>query len=111
MRTLLVLLGGLALAACGGAPEATAPANDVAATDATALNFQTEVAALSPAQRNGVFIRAIRDAGLQCQGVETSVENPPGSFNYAVTCQDGSKHQIAIAASGDAKVTSAAGAR
>jgi hypothetical protein len=49
-------------------PVATANASDAA----------TRLAALSDRQRNAVFIRAIRDAGLECQHVDWST--PSGSY-------------------------------
>ena len=107
MRALLVMLGGsLMLAACGPSAEQQAAANEAAAANAVeAQQMATQVEALSPGQRDGVFIRAIRDAGLRCQGVTSSERGEkPGS--WVATCQEGSRHIITFGANGMANVTS-----
>ncbi len=107
MRALLVMLGGaLMLAACGPSAEQQAAANQAAianAQEATAM--AAKVDALAPGQREGVFIRAIRDAGLPCQGVTASERGEqPGS--WVATCKEGSRHVITFGANGMANVTS-----
>lgn len=107
MRALLVMLGGsLMLAACGPSAEKQAAANEAAAANAVeAQEMTSKVAALAPGQRDGVFIRAIRDAGLPCQGVTSSeAGEKPGS--WVATCQEGSRHIITFGANGMANVTS-----
>ena len=107
MRALLVMLGGsLMLAACGPSAEQQAAANQAAiANSQEAQETATKVDALAPGQREGVFIRAIRDAGLPCQGVTSSERGEqPGS--WVATCQEGSRHVITFGANGMANVTS-----
>jgi hypothetical protein len=67
------------------------------------------VAALSEGQRNAVFVRAIRDAGLGCQGVEKSI--PAGHFRdlplWTATCSDGRSWTIVVPRSGVAQIFNA----
>jgi hypothetical protein len=107
MRAFFVTIGGsLMLAACGPSAEQQAAANQAAITNQQeASAMATQVAALAPGQRDGVFIRAIRDAGLPCQGVTSSEKgDKPGS--WVATCQEGSRHIITFGANGMANVTS-----
>lgn len=67
-----VLVGSLAavltLCACGGGtPDQKTKDIQVPEGD-----YQARLQAMSEAERNGVFIRAIRDAGLPCQHVQSS---------------------------------------
>jgi hypothetical protein len=107
MRKTLVAALALATAACGGGGrnQATNAANDAAPGG-------NQVAALSEGQRNAVFIRAIRDAGLDCQHVERSV---PGGTSQGIsvwraTCQGGGEFTIEVGADGNAQVMVEAGA-
>jgi hypothetical protein len=77
------------------------------------VNFTAEIVALSPDDRDGVFLRAIRDSGLPCQGV-TGSEQVSGeglvahkSFpTWRATCTDGSQHLIQVTPDGTAKIVS-----
>lgn len=107
MRTIW-LVPLLCLAACDPAPAPEAARNDVSETT---LNYQAEVAKLSAGQRNGVMIRAIRDAGIACQGVTATEPLPDqGSGFWRATCQGGASHIIQINPDGTANVVSATGA-
>ena len=103
---LTICAGSLTLAACGPSAEQQAAANAaVVANQQAARDMSNKVAALAPGQRDGVFIRAIRDAGLPCQGVTRSEPGEkPGS--WVATCQEGSRHIITFGANGMANVTS-----
>ncbi|MEN2747894.1 hypothetical protein [Sphingomonas sp. T9W2] len=107
MRGLLVMLGGsLMLAACGPSAEQQAAANQAAMANAQqASEMAAKVDALAPGQREAVFIRAIRDAGLPCQGV-TSAERGEQPGSWVATCREGSRHVITFGANGMANVTS-----
>lgn len=102
MRASLIVMFALATAACGGGQNQAASAN--AGTAAEPVTNQ--VAGLSDAQRNAVFIRALRDAGLDCQHVERSV--PAGTIQnmpaWRATCQGGGEWTIVIAADGTAQI-------
>ncbi|MBN2971078.1 hypothetical protein JW805_03490 [Roseomonas aeriglobus] len=109
MRPMFAVLLALPLAACGGGD---APTTNTAtpAAQATESEFQAKVSALEPAQRNGVFIRAIRDAGLNCQEVtESTKDKKPGM--WGVRCGDGTGYAVQIQADGTATVFAPGGAR
>lgn len=102
MRIPIIAALAAATAACGsGGQNNAAPAAANAPEPAG-----NQVAALSEGQRNAVFIRAIRDAGLDCQHVERSVaagtaRNMPV---WRATCQGGGEFAIAIGADGTAQI-------
>ena len=88
-----------AVAACHS-PREQAPANTAAAPDAAA--FANQIAALPAAQREGVFMRAITDAGYSCQKIETMTRHAPisGRPAWAVAC-DHHNDYVALAIPGD----------
>ena len=91
----------LGTAACSGGQDASSP--NAASAPESAGN---RVAALSAGQRNAVFIRAIRDAGLECQHVEQAVpvgiaQNMPA---WRATCQGGGEWTILIGPDGTAQI-------
>jgi hypothetical protein len=103
MRASLVAALVLVTAACsGGGQNQAAAANGANAAEPVT----TQVANLSDAQRNAVFIRALRDAGLDCQHVERSV--PAGTVQnlpaWRATCQGGGEWTILVAADGSAHI-------
>lgn len=92
----------LLLSACGErAPQQNASENGQAA-----MSYQARIAAMPEAQRNAVFIRALRDAGRDCQNVKQSTFN--GTQNgwpvWSVQCQDGAVWAIAIGENGIAQI-------
>jgi hypothetical protein len=101
---LAVLLGG-----CGEEPAqetnrpAEAPTDDVA----------NRLAALPEGQRNAVFIRAIRDAGEDCQHVETSVRagEYQGNPVWSAQCEGGDSWTIVVTPDGTAQLVNEAEAR
>ncbi len=105
MRTILLAAAPLALAACDGNPAAP----QAQPTPQGPSEFQRQVAALEPAQRNAVFIRAIRDAGHDCQGVTKSESKPPvgGDPLYHATCSDKATYGVVIGRDGAATVIAA----
>jgi hypothetical protein len=101
MRLPAIAALALAITACGGDGQ-----NNEAAAANAAAPAGTQVAALSEGERNAVFIRAIRDAGLDCQHVERSVsagtaQNMP---LWRAACQGGADYLIAIGADGTAQI-------
>ena len=101
MRVAPLIALAAALAACGSNRQ-----DDNASAARAPEPVGTRVAALSEGQRNGVFIRAIRDAGLDCQHVQRSA--PAGSAGevplWRATCQGGLDYMIAIGADGTAQI-------
>lgn len=86
------------LAACDR-PAAEPPAASVSDIDA-------QIAALSEGARNGVFIRAIRDAEQDCQGVETSqvIGDVSGRRAWMARCNGGGEWVIVPSPAGGAQV-------
>lgn len=110
MRMTLAL-AALLLAGCGDATP-SAPANQAeAAAGGEAMG--NRLAAMPEGQRNGVFIRAIRDAGQDCQFVESST--PAGGYQgfplWSARCEGGRTYTIAIGNAGEAQVIDDAVAR
>ncbi len=110
----VILLAAL-LGACGGDPQPAANAVDKAAiaNEADATNYQAAVIALPLNARQGVFLRAVRDAGLTCQQVTQSekLEDREGNPTWRVTCDGDSPHIISITRDGTAKILSRSDAR
>ena len=107
MRNRMVIVGALAalVAGCGSSADEAAPAPEANAT----VNYQAEVAAMPEGQRNAVFIRAIRDADLECQHVESSTSG--GTYEgmpvWNVRCDGTGNWTIVIGDNGIAQVLNA----
>jgi hypothetical protein len=96
----------LALAACGD----PAPQNVAAPVPQAPSAFQNQVAALDDGPRNAVFIRAIRDAGQDCQQVtksEAKGDGPGGDPLWHATCSGGATYGVLIGRDGTATVIAA----
>ena len=91
------------LSGCGGPGQ---PAKQSAATQQN--ESQAQLQALPEAARNAVFIRAIRDAGFDCQHVTESRALAGTEGAWAAQCDDGTPYVIAIAPNGQAQVTKGA---
>ncbi len=102
----------LMLAACGtGEPATEAAGNTVDNTAAAAPDggYAARITALSPRLRQGVFLRAIRDAGEECQEVteEYGIAAIEGKPAWAATCDRSTRWVITIDKSGTAIVSKA----
>lgn len=105
-----------ALAGCSGEPGNDSADNSLTAaakltpentTDGTGRDYIGEVARLPVGQRNGVFIRALRDGNLDCQGVAQSAPAPDvGVGAWRVQCVDGRKHLIQVLNNGTVDIVS-----
>lgn len=101
----------LLLAACGGGGGGEAsnaqPAANEPNTQETAAAFQQRIEGLNEAQRNAVFIRAIRGADRDCQHVERSAPRAPirGTPAWTAVCRGGFEWIILIRDGGLAQVT------
>lgn len=91
----------LSLSACGGGG-----ANQAASAGNAPEPVGNQVAQLSEGARNAVFIRALLDAGQQCQHVERSVSagRYQGQPVWRATCRGGGEWTIVIGADGTAQV-------
>ena len=100
----------LALAGCGD-DAAPPPANDAATN--TGVDVAEQLAALPEGQRNGVFIRAIRDAGEECQHVIAS--SRAGEYQgrpvWSAQCDGGDSWTIVVTRDGTAQLINDAEAR
>jgi len=108
MRHLLIAGLVISAAACGGVNQSS---NGTAPHAAEPVGNQ--VAALSAGQRDAVFIRAIRDARLECQHVQGSFR--AGEYRgmpvWQVRCQGGGEWVIVVANDGTAQILNPAEAR
>ena len=106
MTRLLALTVMLALAGCGSAPEQE---KTVKAPDEDGPDYVQAIRTMSEGQRNGVMIRAIRDAKQDCQDVTRVVELPPvrGNGAWNATCRNGMSWTVIVERNGDATVTNA----
>jgi hypothetical protein len=99
----------IGLSACGGTGGETANKAQGPGPD----GIQNQLASMPEAQRNGVFIRAIRDARQECQHVESS--RPGGEHQglpvWNATCSGGGTFTIVIMNNGTATVLNAQEAR
>lgn len=117
MRNLgAAIMAAMLLTACdGGSPPGanTVAGNELAANEADATNYQAEVSALPLNARQGVFLRAVRDAGLTCQEVTESEKLPDreGNPTWRAICDGNSPHIISITRDGTAMVMSRSDAR
>lgn len=109
MRTMITSIGTLVLTACQPALDQNpaGPAN--MAGDVS--NYDTEVISLPVGQRNAVFLRAIRDAGLACQTVTRSerLADTAGKPKWRARCEDGTAHLVQVAPDGTALTVSRVG--
>lgn len=117
MRSGLTILAVLALGACGSpAPEAAgnAAGNAVSAAEnaagnaANAVNYVAEIGNLSDIEQQGVFFRAIRDAGLPCRDVNKvePMEPEGGVPTWRASCEQGDQHLVQVKPDGSAVVIS-----
>lgn len=117
MRTIwLALPVMVALSACGGEPATNpdnAAGNEAIVNEVDATNYQAEVMALPDPARQGVFLRAVRDAGLQCQNVTESerLDDREGDPAWRAICDGRTPHVISITRDGTAKIVSRSNAR
>jgi hypothetical protein len=82
---------------------------DVIANDAAPQNVLAAVLAMPERQRNVVFVRAILDAGLKCEGVTASERLPDmdGKPLWRADCKGGNNsHMITITPDGTANIVS-----
>lgn len=106
MRLSLISVTILALAACNSKVDNTAqPAPN---TTNASENVATKVASLPENERNGVFLRAIRDADISCRDVTKAeqIEATAGTPTWRAQCEEGDAHLVLIEPDGSAKVIS-----
>jgi hypothetical protein len=111
-------LAALALAGCGGSERNLTSndavqaeplnAEDSAANTADQTNYSAAVLAQNDAQRGATFIRALQDAPLPCDHVDSStrIADQDGVPTWRVTCKGGTNYMIGIPKNGVAKILS-----
>ena len=108
-KIVMAAVAALAVAACGDAGTETANEVEVAGPEA----IQNQLEAMPEGQRNAVFIRAIQDAGQECQHVDSS--EPAGEHQgfpvWNATCLGGGTWTIVVMNDGSAAVLNAEEAR
>ena len=109
MRTLVAAASAailIGLAGCGGEPAQEAETNITVPEGDTVQRLRD----MPEGQRNGVFIRAIRDAGRDCQHVDASSEfgEVNGSPAWTARCEDGTQWVVMIGRDGIATVANRA---
>lgn len=107
MKPMLITAAALALPL--GACEQGAPEADDANITVPEGDHAQRIAGMEEGARNAVFLRAIRDAGRDCQTVQSSssqgqVNNAPA---WTATCDNGSQWTIIIGRDGVAQVVNA----
>ena len=116
MRQLIIVPAlALLLAGCGGAgPANEAVVNSDVEANATGNvaageNITARVVAMSDRERNVVFVRALLDAGITCDGVTGSERQPDqdGKPLWRADCRTpGGSHLITITPDGIAQIIS-----
>lgn len=105
----VAIAAALLLSACGGDEKAAneTEANTAVANVVDTTNYQAEVLALPPTARDGVFLRAVRDAGMNCQEVTQTERRDPieGNPTWRIYCGK-TPHLITLTRDGTAKITS-----
>lgn len=95
---LITLAAAVALAGCAKSE----PADQATANTAATTDYLAKIEALPEGQREGVFLRAIRDAGQPCQGVTKaqSTKTGDGKPAWAATCTDGPNYVLVLGQDG-----------
>ena len=118
MRQLMIVPAfALLLAGCGGGAPGAANESVVVNSDAeanaignvSAENVTAKVVAMSDRERNVVFVRALLDAGITCDGVTGSERQPDqdGKPMWRADCKPpGASHLIMITPDGTAQIVS-----
>ncbi len=108
MRTMMAIVAGaVLLAGCGGGDE-TVPDPAASKTPAVLSDLQKRVVALPKRLQDGVMLRAIRDAGLNCQQVTelTRVETRADRIRWRVVCDTTQPYVVEITPDGTAQIRS-----
>ena len=90
-HAITLVAAALSLAGCHAPQQATGNEQAQTAANAEARAFASKIDALTEPQRQGVFMRAITDAGLNCQKITSAKPHDPinGRPAWGVACLDG----------------------
>lgn len=109
MRTMMAIVAGaVLLAGCGGGADENVPGPAASKTPAALSDLQKRVVALPKRLQDGVMLRAIRDAGLNCQQVTelTRVETRADRIRWRVVCDNTEPYVVEITPDGTAQIRS-----
>ena len=104
------MMRAIVCAALAALAVACSPAGEPTANQAEAgIDYGNQLAAMPEGQRNAVFIRAIRDAGLDCQHVDSSTagDDYRGMPVWDVRCSGGGNWTVVVSGDGIAQVLNA----
>lgn len=109
MKPMTALAGGFAVLSFLAGCDSGAPVPETTNITVPQGDYQARLAQMPEGQRNAVFLRAIRDAGRDCQHVQTSAaaSDLDGTPAWTATCDNGVRWLILIGADGIAQVTNA----
>lgn len=115
-KILLVAIAVLAAGACGPLAPSDRSEVDNAAAAVPAVaetDYQQRLRTMADGQRDAVFIRALRDAGIPCQGVEESsyLGTNQGNASWTASCDDRSQWLITVGSGGVAQIMSLSDAK
>lgn len=99
-----LIYGPIAILLLAGCERREAPSAQPAQAESN--DYKARVEALQPASRNALFLRAIRDAGRQCQSVAGSAYNGEqfGMPSWVARCEDGRDWLVMLRQDGSALV-------
>ena len=108
MKPICIAAAVTMLSACGPGGGAAPAGNETTSGD-----YRQRLEAMPEGQRNAVFIRAIRDAQLECQHVEASTPSSDyrGMPVWDVRCSGGGNWTLVVTADGIAQILNANEAR
>ena len=111
MRAMILAMGSLLTLALGGCGDEAAKESNRAGP--VTEDVANRLAELPEGQRNAVFIRAIRDAGEECQFVESSTRagEYQGNPVWSAQCEGGGGWTIVVMPDGTAQLVNEAEAR
>lgn len=108
MRAIAMALGIVVLGGCDAQQDSSESPETTGATTGETTNATAQVIALPERQRNAVFFRAIRDAGLPCQSVRQSeaIKSDNEAPAWRASCDNGESHLIAVTPDGMVNIVS-----
>jgi hypothetical protein len=105
-RPVVTALALAALASACHAPQKSATGTTDNTAAVAADTFAAKITALPQAQRNGVFMRAITDAGFPCQKIVQSAAHAgiQGHPAWAITCDNNNAYVALATADGTLQI-------
>lgn len=107
---MMMIAGSAALAVSLGACGGGTPAENVQQIEVPEGEYEQRLRDMPEGQRNATFIRAIRDAGRECQNVTSSsyVGETNGAPTWTATCERGQQWTIMLGRDGIVQIVDSA---